>query len=269
MKLRAFSSITWKSLRANGVGGSLDLARFLAMSPRDWLDETFESDHLKATLAAWGMHLGFAPDIAGGAVFPDLEAMAGQAFGMVLGKGGADTMITALLGLIQANGGKVTCNAPVARILHDGGQAIGVELANGETLRARRAVIANVAPSALIRMTGGTGTPRYDTAMRRYRHAPGTMMIHLATNALPDWAAGREIRRFAYVHLAPSMDQMARTYAQARAGLLPDEPVIVVGQPTVVDPTRAPTGKHVLWLQVRMAPGRIAGDAAREIAATD
>ena len=63
--------------------------------------------------------------------------------------------------------------------------------------------------------------------------------------------------------------QMARTYQQARAGLLPDEPVVVVGQPTTVDPTRAPVGKHVLWLQARMAPGTIRGDAAGAITATD
>jgi phytoene dehydrogenase-like protein len=65
------------------------------------------------------------------------------------------------------------------------------------------------------------------------------------------------------------MDQMARTYAQAQAGLLPDAPVIVVGQPTAVDPSRAPEGKHVLWLQVRMVPGTIRGDAAGQIAARD
>jgi phytoene dehydrogenase-like protein len=105
--------------------------------------------------------------------------------------------------------------------------------------------------------------------MARFAHAPGTMMIHLAMDGLPDWAAGPELQRFAYVHLAPSMDQMARTYAQAQAGLLPDEPVVVVGQPTVADPSRAPDGKHVLWLQVRMAPGVIRGDARHEIGATD
>jgi phytoene dehydrogenase-like protein len=62
---------------------------------------------------------------------------------------------------------------------------------------------------------------------------------------------------------------MARTYQQAQAGLLPDEPVLVVGQPTSQDPSRAPAGKHILWLQVRMAPGTILGDAKGEIAATD
>lgn len=90
INLRAFTSLCWKTWRAKGVGGSLDLARFLMMSPRAWLDQTFESEHVKATLAVWGMHLDFAPDIAGGALFPYLEAMSGQAFGMVLGRGGVD-----------------------------------------------------------------------------------------------------------------------------------------------------------------------------------
>ena len=62
-------------------------------------------------------------------------------------------------------------------------------------------------------------------------------------DALPDWRAASALQGFAYVHLAPSLDQMARTYQQAQAGLLPDEPVLVVGQPTGQDPSRAPDGK--------------------------
>ena len=60
---------------------------------------------------------------------------------------------------------------------------------------------------------------------------------------------------------------MARTYREAMAGLLPAEPVLVVGQPTVYDPSRAPAGQHVLWLQVRVLPAEVRGDAAGELAA--
>ncbi|MEO1919297.1 MAG: NAD(P)/FAD-dependent oxidoreductase [Paracoccaceae bacterium] len=269
MNLSANALMTFNILRKAGISGSLSLARFLMSSPRQWLDEIFVSEQVKATLAAWGMHLDFAPDIAGGAVYPYLEAMSGQAFGMVLGKGGADTIIKAMGRMIEACGGRIECNAPVVRILHSGGRASGVLLADGRRVHAKKAVIANVAPHALARMTGGTGSSSYDTAIARFNHAPGTMMIHLAMQDLPDWKASPELREFAYVHMAPSMDQMARTYQQARAGLLPDEPVIVCGQPTAIDPSRAPSGKHVLWLQVRMVPGDIRGDAGGEITATD
>lgn len=265
MNVRAMSSLGWKTWRKRGGGGSLDMARFLMMSPRAWLDQTFESEQVKATLAAWGMHLDFAPDIAGGAMFPYLEAMAGQAFGMVLGQGGADTMIKAMVNMIEARGGSISCNAEVVSINHASGHATGVTLSDGTVIEAEKAVIANVSPAALIKLTGGTSDERHQSAMQGFQHAPGTMMIHLAMDALPDWLAP-ELKRFAYVHLAPSMEQMARTYAQCKAGLLPDEPVIVCGQPTVVDPTRAPAGKHVLWLQVRMAPGVIKGDAGGSIA---
>ncbi|NEY89380.1 phytoene desaturase family protein [Tabrizicola oligotrophica] len=268
MRIRALAYFVFKILRAKGLGCTLDMARFLMQSPRQWLDQSFVSPEVKAMLGAWGMHLDFAPDVAGGALFPYLEGMAGQAFGMALGRGGADTIIRAMVAAIRARGGVVEVNAPVARILQDGRRASGIELVGGRRILASRAVIAGVAPRALPRLTGGI-TPEFDRAMTGFTHAPGTMMIHLAMDGLPDWAAGAELQSFAYVHLAPSLDQMARTYQQAQAGLLPDEPILVVGQPTSFDPSRAPEGKHVLWLQVRMVPGTIRGDAKGEIAATD
>jgi phytoene dehydrogenase-like protein len=268
MTARALAGTAWNAWRRKGVGGALDMMRLLTASPRAWLDENFESVHIKTTLAAWGMHLDFAPDIAGGAVFPYLESMANQSFGMVLGKGGADTMIRALEKMLTAAGAKIFAEAEVAEIAISGGKATGVRLASGETHTATKAVIAGVAPGALAGrlLPRGSGDSAFDAAMKTFRHAPGTMMIHLALDDLPDWSAGAELRQFAYVHLAPSLDAMARTYQQAIAGQLPDAPVLVVGQPTAVDPSRAPAGKHVLWVQVRMLPAVIAGDAAGEIA---
>lgn len=268
MQVRALAYFMFKTLRAKGMAGTMDFTRFLLSSPRAWLEDTFEHSHIQALLGAWGMHLDFAPDIAGGAMFPYLEGMAAQAFGMVIGQGGADTMTRALIAAIQARGGVVETGAPVARIIHTDKRATGIELADGRVINARRAVIAGVAPRALPQLTGGI-TPEYDRTMAKFRHAPGTMMIHLALDSLPDWRAGEALKSYAYVHIAPSLDQMARTYAQAQAGLLPDEPILVVGQPTVFDPSRAPEGKHVLWVQVRMAPGTILGDAKGQITATD
>jgi phytoene dehydrogenase-like protein len=187
---------------------------------------------------------------------------------MVLGTGGADTIIMALEGMLTEGGGKIFHGAEVTEILATGGKATGIRLANGETHSATKAVIAGVAPGALAGklLPNGTGDAGFDTAMKKFLHAPGTMMIHLALESLPDWKAGEELKKFAYVHVAPSLDQMARTYQQAVAGLLPDEPVLVVGQPTAVDPSRAPAGKQVLWVQVRALPAEVKGDASGKIA---
>jgi phytoene dehydrogenase-like protein len=269
-KCKYRASFLAKALFRKGFAWTADLVRMLLSSPRKWLSETFESEHVRTTMAGWGMHLDFAPDMAGGAVFPYLESMANQNFGMVIGKGGADTVTQALVSKIEASGGEVHCGSQVARVVREGSKATGIELADGSRIKANKAVIANVAPRGLMSLIEGqSGDAGFDRKMAGFVHAPGTMMIHLALDGLPDWTASDELKSFAYVHIAPSLDQMARTYQQAVAGLLPDEPVLVVGQPTVVDPSRAPEGKHVLWVQVRMVPGEIRGDAAGKITETD
>lgn len=95
------------------------------------------------------------------------------------------------------------------------------------------------------------------------------MMVHLALDAPLAWRAGTELSQFAYVHIAPSYDYMTRAYTQTMDGQLPEAPVVVVGQPTAIDPSRAPIGKHIAWLQVRVLPKHIAGDAAGKISGHD
>jgi phytoene dehydrogenase-like protein len=263
----ALAKVLYKAWRAKGLGWLLDTLNLAVSSPRDFLDRNFQSEKIKATIAAWGMHLDFSPDIAGGALFPYLESMANQSFGMVIGKGGAETMIKAMLGLLGELGAEVTLGAEVARIDVADGRARGVTLADGRAFAANKAVVANVAPALVFGtlLPQGGGQPEVDRRMRAFRPGPGTMMVHLALSALPDWRAGEALKRFAYVHCAPDFATMSKAYSEALAGLLPAEPVLVVGQPTAVDPSRAPEGKHVLWVQVRVLPAEVKGDAAGEI----
>jgi phytoene dehydrogenase-like protein len=67
------------------------------------------------------------------------------------------------------------------------------------------------------------------------------------------------------VHLTGGLDAVALACAQSRAGLLPAEPTIVCGQPTTLDPSRAPEGAAILWIQLQEVPYRARGDAAGEI----
>ncbi len=271
MSARALAPKLFKIWRAKGVGWLMETTRLILSSPREFLERNFVSPEIRAAMAAWGMHLDFSPDIAGGALFPYLESMANQAFGMAIGRGGADTMIKAMVGRLEASGGSVRLNADVTEILTRDGRATGVRLAGGEQVNAKRAVIAGVTPTALVErlLRGGSGDARYDAAARTFKYGPGTMMMHLAMSGLPDWTAGEDLKRFAYVHLGPDLEMMSRAYSEAVAGLLPAEPVLVIGQPTAIDPTRAPDGKHILWVQVRVLPTAIRGDAAGAIEITD
>jgi phytoene dehydrogenase-like protein len=271
MTAKSLARTGWKAWRGKGIGWMLDTARMLASSPREFLEANFESPEIRAAMAAWGMHLDFGPDVAGGALFPYLESMADQSFGMVVGQGGADTMIKAMVSLLTSLGGTVRTGAEVVEIRKVSGRADTIVLAGGEEIRARKAVIAGVMPRALVSslLNDGTGNASFDASARKFRHGPGTMMVHLAMSDLPDWAAGEELKQFLYIHLAPDLDMMGRAYSQALAGDLPAEPVIVVGQQSGIDPTRAPEGKHTLWVQVRALPAEICGDAAGTIKARD
>jgi phytoene dehydrogenase-like protein len=245
------------------MSGLFDLLKLLMATPRDFLDAHFEHPKVKAMMAAWGLHLDFAPDVAGGALFPYLESMVNQSFGMVIGQGGADTIIKAMVGALTAKGGELLLGDPVARVEIQAGAATGVTLKSGRRLEAK-AVISNAHPQILFRdLVPTDAAPEvFRREVGKFRAGPGTMMLHLAMDELPDWRAGAELRNFAYVHVAPDLEMMSRAYAEASAGLLPAEPVLVVGQPTAIDSSRAPEGKHVLWVQVRVLPAEIRGDSS-------
>ena len=268
MPSRKAMQAVWALYRAKGMAGVGELARLLVSSPRDFLDRHFESPKLKAMMGVWGLHLDFPPDAAGGALFPYLESMACQSFGMVIGHGGADTVIKALVGALKERGGELHLGTPVETLACAGNKVRAVGLRNGRTVKATRAVIANVHPKRVFgTLIKGNDDAGYRAKLDGFKPGPGTMMVHYALSRLPDWTAGAALQRFAYVHLAPDFATMARAYDDARAGLLPTVPALVVGQPTAVDPGRATEGRHILWVQVRVLPAEIRGDAAGEIAA--
>jgi len=252
-----------------GRDGVAALARLLVSSTRELADAHLASREAKALLACWGMHLDFGPDVSGGAMFPFLEAFTDMRTGIALARGGASRLIDALVALLTEAGGELRLDAEVTRVLVEGGRASAVELAGGERIDARRAVIANLTPTILHGrlLDEQSLSPRLRRSAAGYVYGPGTMMVHLALAGPIPWSAGEDIAQFAYVHIAPYLDDLATMYAQASAGLLPAEPMLVVGQTSAVDPSRSPDASQVVWVQVRALPGTIAGDALGEISA--
>jgi phytoene dehydrogenase-like protein len=152
--------------------------------------------------------------------------------------------------------------------LVSGGKATAVRLAGGETIRATRAVIASVTPTQLYGDLLGTGdAPAGVTdAAHRYRYGRGEMQIHIAMSEPPDWYGDERLGRTAIVHVTPGLDGVSRAVNEADRGLLPTEATIVCGQPMAVDPSRAPDGSWIIWIQLQELPAdRVKGDAAGEI----
>jgi phytoene dehydrogenase-like protein len=261
-----------RALRGLPPAAVADLFRLLGSSPGRLADEYLHSPQARALLTCWGLHLDFAPAVRGGALFPFLEAFTDQQVGMSIAKGGAGALPRALRGLIEEAGGEVRTGADVFSIEVCDGRAQAVRLASGERIAARRAMIANLGPRVLYgRLLAGAGRGAVGRAAasgaRRYRYGPATMMVHLAMSGPAPWAGGEDLREFAYVHIAPLSDDLSATYDASRRGLLPSDPLLVVGQSSAVDPSRAPEGSHVLWVQVRTLPSVVRGDAAGALGA--
>jgi phytoene dehydrogenase-like protein len=95
------------------------------------------------------------------------------------------------------------------------------------------------------------------------------MQIHFALSEPPRWDGDERLGRTAIVHLTPGLDGVSRAVNEAERGLLPAEATVVVGQPLTIDPTRAPEGRGLLWIQLQELPWQVKGDAAGELAVGD
>jgi phytoene dehydrogenase-like protein len=97
---------------------------------------------------------------------------------------------------------------------------------------------------------------------RRFRYGRSEMQIHYALSEPPRWSGDERLGQTAIVHVTPGLDGVSRAVNEAERGLLPAEATIVVGQPLTIDPSRAPAGRGLLWIQLQELPWRIKGDAS-------
>ena len=259
-----------KMLRRFGRHGLLEFAGHALSTCRDWTTGTFRSPEAHGLLAPWVLHTGLGPDNAVSGFMTQVIACAVQLGGMPVPVGGGIRLVDALAGIVRDAGGELRTGAEVARITVSGGRATGVALADGDTVSATRAVVAGVTPTqlygSLLRPSDIASDVRDATA--RYRYGRAGMQIHLALDELPRWKGpdAERLGRAAIVHVTPGLDGVSRAVNEAERGLLPAEATIVAGQPCAVDPTRAPDGKWIVWIQLQELPaGPVRGDAAGEL----
>lgn len=243
------------------LGGPREALAFganVAGSARGWLTSRFEGRAVSDLLAPWVLHTGLTPDDPGGGF--QLLALAGalHQVGLPVVEGGSARFVDAFVRLIEDHGGAVRTGVDVERISVRDGRAVGV-VAGGEEIRAERAVIANTTPTQLYGrlLPPGAAPERAAAQAARFRYGDRSgMQIHLALSAPPRWKGDERLAQAPIVHLSGGLDAVSLACAQARAGLLPSEPTIVCGQPTVLDPSRAPDGAAIVWIQLQEEIGR-------------
>ena len=239
-----------KAVRRLGRQGAVDFAGKLLVSARDWLEEAFVSPRAHGLLAPWVLHTGLGPDAAASGYMAQVIAVAVQEGGMPIPRGGGQKLADALVAYIREQGGTCETGVHVERV-----SSGGVRTSAGETITAERAVICNVTPTQLY-------GELLDLPAKPFRYGRSELQIHFALSEPPRWEGDERLGQTAIVHLTPGLDGVSRAVNEAERGLLPAEATVVVGQPLTIDPSRAPEGRGILWIQLQELPWHVKGDAA-------
>lgn len=249
--------------RRRGIDGLLGFAAESLEPFRHWLERSLRSDFVRALMAPWVLHAGLGPDDAASGLSGRVAFATIVAHGIALPVGGADAVPRALVSAIERRGGRVVLGVDVERIVIRGDRACGV-IGSGQHFAATRAVACSVTPQQLYGRLLASASGRVRRRAMAFRFGRGDMQVHFALKAAPQWNSP-ELARVPLLHVVDSVEGVCLAVAQASNGLLPREPTLAVGQPVALDPTRAPPGAWILWVQALEMPVRPVGDAAGEI----
>ena len=251
----------WRTLRAFRGLGKPDAYRLLRWGPMavaDLVSECFEHERLRAAVAADGIFgTRFGPWSAGSGMVLLLRA-ANEAVAprrSWFARGGPGSIASALERALRAAGGEVRTNARVARVLVEGERARGVVLADGSEIRARAVISAAHPKHTLLELCDPVDlAPEFLWRMRNYRSAGSLAKVNLALSTLPAFAGLDRAGMSGRIRIAPDVDYLERAFDHSKYGRYSPEPYIECTIPTLLDPTLAPNGAHVLSAYVQFAP---------------
>jgi phytoene dehydrogenase-like protein len=235
--------------------------QLLTMSAIDFLDQWFETDVLKATMAASGIIGTFLGVRSPGTAYVLLHHYMGDIDGAFrswgLSKGGTGRVSESIAAAATAAGAEIQLNAPVRHILVNGGAATGVVLENGDYHTAP-VVLSSVDPrQTFMKMVGVEHLPaEFLEDLRRYKFRGSSGKVNFALDGLPEFASlpGRGPHLRGAISISPSVDYMERAYDEAKYGRYSRRPYIDIVIPSLTDPSLAPPGKHVMSCFVQYAP---------------
>lgn len=243
-------------------------ARFAVLPARRMALEEFRGAGGGLLFAGNALHTDLPPEAPGSGFYGWLLCMLGQRYGFPVPEGGAGELTAALVRRLRAKGGQLECHAAVERVLLHQGRAVGVRIADGREVDARKAVLADVgAPALYLDLVGKEHLPdEIVLDLQRFEYDHATVKVDWALDRRVPWAA-EATHGAGTVHLADSMDDLTQYAAQAACGLIPETPFLVVGQMTTADPSRSPAGTECLWAYTHV-PQRIVGDAGGDLTGT-
>lgn len=258
-----------KRLLGMSIEAQRDAMDLFVKSARDFLEGWYENEHVKAAFGFDAVVGNYAsPDTPGSAyvllhhVFGEVNGKKGM-WGHSVGGMGAITRYMAEAA--EEAGAEISLDAPVAKVLVDGGKASGVRLASGVEIAAD-IVAANVGPALLFRqLVDRSDMPApFARRMDQYKTGSGTFRMNLALSALPDFTVlpGKEKAEHhsCGIIIAPTLDYMDRAFTDAKAFGWSKKPIIEMKLPTTIDDSLAPPGMHIASLFCQQFAPRLSDD---------
>ena len=242
------------------------LVKIFTQSAAEFLDEWFQSEEVKVTLATDGViGANGGPRSPGTAYILLHHCMGGVAghrglWGFV--RGGMGAVSEAIAASARAKGVEIRVNAPVAKVLVRDGRARGVVLETGEEI-ASLTVASNLDPKlTFLRLLDPKDLDaEFVRAIGNFRIEGTSCKINLALNSLPEFTAypgtspgAPGPHHKATMHICPSIDYVERAWDDAKYGRASERPLLELTIPTMYDATLAPPGKHIMGIFLQYAP---------------
>jgi phytoene dehydrogenase-like protein len=242
-----------------GPRNLLRLAAYGMQSTGGFARRHFTTEAGRRVIPGLALHVDLGPQDLGGAGLGLVLALLASRSGFRIPVGGARAITDALLYRLYEAGGTLQLGAPVERILVRQGTAVAVRTKQGEEIAVKRAVLADVgAPALYLKMLPDDAVPGWvRERLLAFRYGWGTFKVDWALSGPVPWSA-HEARESAVIHAGDSLADLTTFTQQVRAGSLPDNPYLVIGQQSLADPDRAPPRCHTLWAYSRV-PSQLPG----------
>ena len=257
---------TGRAIRKLGKKDMFRLLRWGPMAVADLASEYFETELLRAVIAARGVFGTFLGPWSAGSALVLLIRAAGDphpAGSASFAAGGMGAVTQAMASAAKAAGVEIRTGAEVIEIRVQNGAATGVLLSTGEEIQAK-AVISNADPKrTLLKLTDPTHlSPDFVQKLQNYRGNGTVAKVNLALSGLPKFTAlaGDASALKGRIHIGNEIDYLERAFDESKYGSFSKQPYLEATIPSLTDPTLAPDGKHVMSIYMQYAPYKLKGN---------
>jgi len=219
----------------------LMMARFgaLAVQSARMVARRFRSERTRALFAGMAAHSFLSLDEPLSGAFGLLMAISACAVGWPIPRGGAQSITTALCGVLSTLGGTVSVSSPVESL---------------DALAGYDLLLCDVTPRQLAKIGRGRLSQSYMRQLSGYRYGAGVFKVDYALNHPIPWTAS-DCSRAATVHIGGTFDEIAASEATVRSGRNAERPFVLLAQPSLFDDSRAPAGQHTAWAYCHVPNG--------------